>query len=220
MTDKLKILGIYFGTANVEEANWDSRKTKLENRLNMWKTRTLSLRGKSLIINTLGASGLWFMATVVNMPAWVHTRGLLVGRKNRTSQERNLPSSTRPGRFNIVDPLEKSFALKLRWVPCVGDPSSHTKWLFFARYWIGFHLSRLMKNWASLLRANNAPKHLGDPHDKPQVYQTIQSAVNCIRLDFDLLTDRSVEAFYSKLISPPKGRLRCTLGNKRFQSFR
>ena len=41
-TDKLKILGVYFGTSNVEHANWIDRIIKLEKPLNLWKSRTLS----------------------------------------------------------------------------------------------------------------------------------------------------------------------------------
>ena len=59
VADKLKILGVYLGNANLEQGNWADRVTKLETRLNLWRTRTLSLKGKSMIINTLGASGLW-----------------------------------------------------------------------------------------------------------------------------------------------------------------
>ena len=53
VADKLKILGIYLGNATLEQANWADRVTKLETRLNLWRTRTLSLKGKSMIINTL-----------------------------------------------------------------------------------------------------------------------------------------------------------------------
>ena len=65
---------VYFGTSNVEHANWIDRVTKLEKRLNLWKSRTLSLKGKSLIINSIGASGLWYTATVLPIPDWVVTR--------------------------------------------------------------------------------------------------------------------------------------------------
>ena len=41
-TEKLKILGVYFGTSNVEHANWIDRIIKLEKPLNLWKSRTLS----------------------------------------------------------------------------------------------------------------------------------------------------------------------------------
>ena len=74
VTDKLKILGLYFGHANLDHANWDPRLSKLTNRLNSWKQRTLSLCGKALITNILGASNLWYTASVYPMPEWVHTR--------------------------------------------------------------------------------------------------------------------------------------------------
>lgn len=48
VTDKLKILGLYFGHANLDHANWDPRLAKLTNRLNSWKQLTLSLHGKVL----------------------------------------------------------------------------------------------------------------------------------------------------------------------------
>ena len=74
VTDKLKILGLYFGHANLEHANWDPRLSKLTDRLNSWKQHTLSLRGKALITNILGASNLWYTASVYPMPEWVQTR--------------------------------------------------------------------------------------------------------------------------------------------------
>jgi len=67
VADKLKILSVYLGNTNLEQANWADWVSKLEKRLNLWHTRTLSLKGKSMIINMLRASGLWYMATEVNM---------------------------------------------------------------------------------------------------------------------------------------------------------
>ena len=74
VTDKLKIHGVFFGETDLTHANWDNRIIKVEKWLNMWKSRTLSLKGKSMIINTLGALGLWYTATVLPMPDFVHTR--------------------------------------------------------------------------------------------------------------------------------------------------
>ena len=50
---KMKILGVVFGQAT-ESDNWQPKLKKLENHLNLWKSRSLSLVGKFLIINTLG----------------------------------------------------------------------------------------------------------------------------------------------------------------------
>ena len=218
VADKLKILGVYLGNANLEQANWADRVTKLETRLNLWRTRTLSLKGKSMIINTLGASGLWYTATVVNMPDWVHTRvskaiwDFLWNGKTELVKRDTCRLPWQHGGLSVVNPLEKSRALKLQWVPPVGDSTCEKKWVYFARYWIGFPLSRRMKSWAFLC-SNEVPKHLGD--DKPPIYQAVLTAVDQIRVDFDLLSDHSVKTFYSRLTPlPPAAALHFPVGTE------
>ena len=71
---KTKILGIYFGTSNVERDNWETRISKLDKCLFGWKTRALSLIGKVLILNILGLSKLFFAASVLTPPRWVFDR--------------------------------------------------------------------------------------------------------------------------------------------------
>jgi len=187
---------------------------KLEKRLNFWRTRTLSLKGKSMIINTLGASGLWYTATVVNMPDWVDTRvskaiwGFLWNGKTELVKQESSRLPWQHGGLSVVNPLEKARALKLRWVPSVGDTTCEKKWVFFARYWIGFPLSRHMKGWA-FLRSNKLPKHLGDA--KLPVYHTVLAAVDWVGVDFDLLPNHSVKTFYAKLTPPAPQRLPCAL---------
>ena len=159
-----------------------------------------------MIINTLGASGLWYTATVVNVPYWVHTRVCKViwdflwnGKTEHVKCDTcRLPRQHRG--LSVINPLEKSRALKLKWVPPVGDSTCDKKWVYFTRYWIGFPLSRRMKNWA-FIRSNVVPKHLGD--EKPPIYQTILTAVDRIGVHFDLLSDHSVKTFYLRLTPPP-----------------
>ncbi|KAK3728096.1 hypothetical protein QZH41_003920 [Actinostola sp. cb2023] len=52
VADKVKILGIWLGYGDLTEFNWTQRVVKLEKILNLWKGRTLSLKGKSLIIKS------------------------------------------------------------------------------------------------------------------------------------------------------------------------
>ena len=42
---------------------------KLEKALNLWRARSLSLKGKALIINVLGLSKLLYLAKVLIVPA-------------------------------------------------------------------------------------------------------------------------------------------------------
>ena len=212
VADKLRILGVFLGNSNLDEANWISRIEKFETRLNMWRSRTLSLKGKALIINTLGASGLWYTATVVKMPDWVHTRvskaiwSFLWNDKTELVKRETCQLPVERGGLAVIHVLEKSRALQLRWVHHAGDPSYAKKWVFFARYWIGFSLSRKMTGWR-FLRDNNTPKHLGDR--KPAHYESILTAVDRLGVDLDLLPDHRVKTYYLKLLPAPSSRLTC-----------
>ena len=209
-TDKLKILGVYFGTSNVEHANWIDRIIKLEKRLNLWKSRTLSLKGKSLIINSIGASGLWYTATVLPMPDWVATRvnkaiyDFLWNGKTELVKRTTCQLPFHHGGLAVINPSEKARALKLRWVPQMGDPSCTSNWVFFARYWVGLALSRKIPSW-SFLRSSACPKYIGD--SPPKYFTHILTAVDRLNVDLTLLPNYRVKTFYEKLTYPSPRRL-------------
>ena len=52
--DKMKVLGIVFGSVNVERDNWELRLSKVDKMLSLWRSRSLSLVGKVLIFKYLG----------------------------------------------------------------------------------------------------------------------------------------------------------------------
>ena len=68
---KMKILGVFFGTVDVERDNWEPRLSKLDKCLNMWKSHSLSMIGKAWIINILAISKLLYVATILVPPDWV-----------------------------------------------------------------------------------------------------------------------------------------------------
>ena len=53
---KMKILGVLFGVVDVQRDYWEPKLSKLDKMLTMWKSRSLSMVGKSLVINVLGVS--------------------------------------------------------------------------------------------------------------------------------------------------------------------
>ena len=67
---KMKILGVVFGL-DIEADNWRPKLEKLEKHLNLWKSRSLSLVGKSLIFNVLGISKLLYLSALLCVPTWV-----------------------------------------------------------------------------------------------------------------------------------------------------
>ena len=167
VTDKLKIPGLFFSVTDLMYANWYNHVIKLKKRLNMWKLCTLTLKGKSMIINMLGASGPWYTATVLPMHYFVHTRVtkaifdfLWNGKTEQVKRDTcYLPLAM--GGLAVINPAEKARALKLRCVPRIGDPSCSSKWIYFARYWIGLALSCKVSSW-SFLCSNEVPKYIGD----------------------------------------------------------
>ena len=75
-TDFIKVLDIFFTISNCDflSLNSNFRIEKLADRLELWKFQTLSLKGKSMIINTLALPGLWYTGSVVSLPAWAEKR--------------------------------------------------------------------------------------------------------------------------------------------------
>ena len=71
---KKKILGVAVGVLDVQRDNWEPKLSKLDKMLSMWKSCSLSMVGKSLIINILGVSKLLYLARVLVTAKWVLDR--------------------------------------------------------------------------------------------------------------------------------------------------
>ena len=79
--------------------------------------------------------------------------------------------------------------------------------MYFARFWIGFALSRQIRSW-SFLRANDVPKYMGD--SPPRYFKHVLTAVDRLNIDMTLLPDYKVRTFYEKLAHPSPRSLPCT----------
>ena len=69
--NKIKVLGDFIGAGNLNEDNWRPRTNAVENGLSSWARRTLSYRGRALVINALALSRVWYVASRIHMPGWV-----------------------------------------------------------------------------------------------------------------------------------------------------
>ena len=67
-SSKIKILGIFIGNVSIEEVNWLPRIEAVQNCLKSWRHRALSLNGKTLVLNALALSKIWYVGTLVEMP--------------------------------------------------------------------------------------------------------------------------------------------------------
>ena len=55
-SSKIKVLGVFIGVGNLEEANWNPCISAVEKVLCSWRQRQLSFRGRALVINALALS--------------------------------------------------------------------------------------------------------------------------------------------------------------------
>ena len=67
---KLKILGVFISHGNLEEDNWRPRIDAVDHVLTSWRSRSLTFRGKALVINALALSRVWYVASLVHVPRW------------------------------------------------------------------------------------------------------------------------------------------------------
>ena len=147
---KMKILGVVFGSGltDVSADNWEPRLAKLEKSLNLWRSCSLSLVGKSLILNTLGISKLIYVSQVLVLPRWVidHLNKpiwpFLWGSKIETVSRHTVFCHARDSGLDLVNFSLKAKALRLvSLLHVLDDPSSVC--FYLTRYFCGSRLSSL-----------------------------------------------------------------------------
>ena len=158
---KMKILGVFFGVIDVQRDNWEPRLSKLDKMLSRWKSRSLSMLGKSLIINVLGVSKLLYLARVLVTPRWVIDRfnsliwNFLWGSKIEPVARKTLHCPIDKGGLGIIDFEVKGRALRLALFLSVVD-DCNPNCFYLAKYFCGGRLARLGSRWANL-RDNSSP---------------------------------------------------------------
>ena len=138
-SEKIKVLGVFVGVGNLEEDNWRPRITAVDNVLKSWRARSLSFRGKSLVINALALSRIWYVASLIHMPPWVLKElSTLVfsffwsGKGDLVSRSVVIQPSLLGG-FSVVDVKFKVWSLLSQWVKRFA--SSPSGWVDFMSFW-------------------------------------------------------------------------------------
>ena len=157
---KMKILGVVFGQVT-DLDNWQPKLEKLEKHLNLWKSRSLSLVGKSLIVNVLGVSKLLYLATVLCIPKWVLAKindliwPFIWGSRIETVSRLACHQSFTKGGIGIINFQIKADSLKLA-STVFNACNSDSKSFFFTKYFLGSRLASYRPEW-SFLRDNSTP---------------------------------------------------------------
>ena len=135
----VKILGVFAGSGNVEEANWRPRITAVENVLNSWRQRSLSYGGRALVINALVLSRVWYVVSLIHVPRWVGVelnslvfKFFWAGKRDLVAR-RVVVQPRSLGGFAVVDFFSKVSALHVQWVRrFLVSPSL---WVSFMVFW-------------------------------------------------------------------------------------
>ncbi|KAK6178281.1 hypothetical protein SNE40_013084 [Patella caerulea] len=131
-----KILGVYLGPNKIlaESLNWKEVLSKIKNVLNLWSKRSLTLKGKALILNTLAASKLWYRVAVLDVPEWVERTfknlilDFLWNKKPPLIKYSTIIGSLAYGGLNIPDLKLKKYAMRLNTLGKYTDHRNDHKW--------------------------------------------------------------------------------------------
>ena len=153
--DKLKIVGFVIGNNVTQDDVWNRIYIKFEKVLNSWKTRKLSLLEKSLVINNLACSKLWYVGSCLYMSKfYVKKFQKCVFKFLWNSKVEPLARNTvylckQSGGLNIVNIDLKLKALRLKHVSDIIN-NRDVKFMKLSIYWIGFTLRFYNREFASL----------------------------------------------------------------------
>lgn len=163
---KIKILGITF-TRDIlytVNENWTTVINKFKAKLIFLKHRNLSYRGRTMLLNTIALTKIWFLSNVFYMPPWALKsieRAIFNFIWNNLQSEpinrKTLYLPTSQGGLGILQPLLQNNALRLKHLFLITNHNINEPWVHLARYWLATSLAKYHKNW-KFLHANNVPK--------------------------------------------------------------
>ena len=151
----MQLLGTVFGSVDAERDMWEPKISKLEKALSLWKSRSLSMVGRVLVLNVLGLSRLLFVSRVLEPRNWVWARVYSMIRPFLWDSK-----IEKIARKTIICPLKegglglKDFRLQLRASRLAALVSllntRSCKAFFLLKYFCGFQLSSLRPEWQDL----------------------------------------------------------------------
>ena len=155
----LEILGILFFSEHKKtlNTNWTNVIKEMETDLDRLKFRKLSLKGKTMVLNTVVLSKVWYTAGVLPLPEpkFKEIERLMFaflwnGRQIDPIQRRTIYQPKEKGGLGLKNPKLQQQALQLKFLKDILNEENRKSWLQLPRYWIGFRLSTLNPQWLFL----------------------------------------------------------------------
>jgi hypothetical protein len=148
----ITIIGFQIGNNATQDDIWHPIYVKFEKVLNLWKSRHLSLLEKSIVVNVLAASNIWYIGSVLHMSKQYtckFQRLIFYFAWNSALARKTMYLIKHSGGLNMVNIEYKLYALRLKHIQEI-NLNRNTKFVNFSIYWIGYQLRDLNCSFASL----------------------------------------------------------------------
>ena len=163
----VRILGVHFSN-NYEHTKYYNINTCIQQMEESAKTqsqRNLSLKGKTIVINNLISSKLWFIANVFPIPKdlipeinkiifvylWKGSAAEPIARETLF-----LPRDR--GGLRILVPQIQGEGLRIKYLIQLGKNDNNNIWTYLGRYWVSSKIHNFTPHW-QFLRSNIIPKN-------------------------------------------------------------
>ena len=159
----IKILGIPFSEdlQNTIKTNWKHTINKMENYIRKITTRTISLNGKAIIINTLILSKTTFLSNVV--PTHEETLSKIYtilfnylwhNKKLEPIARKTLFLPKKKGGLNIKEPEGHTYSMRIKHLLTLKQKEHKPTWMQIATYWLAKEIYNYNKDYHHLQNNN------------------------------------------------------------------
>ena len=189
-SDSITCLGSRVANDGLED--WTSHTERLKVSIAKWKHRTLSLRGRALIVNILGLSTFWYLASVVFMPTLVVTEinklifPFVWAKKREWLARSSVTKPSNIGGLGVVDVSSKIGSLHVLWMKRFLCGSRHG-WHFFFDFQLrkAFDIPSTLST-IDFLRSGHLPAYR--VKRLPPFYRSVVSSWTSLNASFESLS--------------------------------
>ena len=140
-----KILGIYFNEdlKNASQINWHNTIEKMEKHINILSSRTLSLNGKTILINTLILSKASHLSNVFSISAdkanKINNKILKYLWSNKATEpiaRKTIHLKQKLGGLNLLEPEAHNYAMRIKHLMTLNQKENTPPSKNLATYWL------------------------------------------------------------------------------------
>ena len=164
----VKILGIHFNNdiEKTERFNITKCIQKMENNVKIQNQRHLSLKGKTIIINTILLSKLWYVFLIPKdlLPKVkkIIFKFLWNNKDPEPIARETLFLPRERGGLGILVPSIQSQVLRTKFLLQLGNENNTNIWMYQGRYWVASKIHNFTAQWNFLKKNNYLKKY--DPY--------------------------------------------------------